>query len=233
MEMTDKQQRLVWDLPLRIFHWLLVLSVTASWVTGLIGSSVRQYHMWLGYWMLALLTFRAIWGVFGTRHSRFASFVPTPASVLRYGRDVLKGRASESIGHNPIGSLMVFLMLGLLIAQVVSGLFVDDDVFYAGPFAHVVSHETGKSFEGLHHDVVDWIVVLAVMHIVATLYHVFKLKEPLIRAMFTGRKGASLVPESEAITHSAIVRAIVILAVTVAFVYWLVAILPPPLPGVT
>ena len=174
--------------------------------------------MWLGYWLLGLLTFRIVWGVFGTRHSRFASFVPTPGSVVRYGRDVIKGRASESIGHNPIGSLMVFLMLALLITQVVSGLFMDDDIFYAGPYAHAVRSKTAKFFEGLHHDVVDWIVILALVHIAAALYHTFKMKEPLIRAMFTGRKRADVVPESEAITHSAVLRAILILIATVAFV---------------
>ena len=228
--MTERQERLVWDLPLRAFHWLLVLSVTASWVTGQIGSPVRQYHLWLGYWMLGLLTFRVLWGVFGTRHSRFASFLPTPGSVLRYGRDLLKAKATQSIGHNPIGSLMVFLMLVLLIMQVVSGLFVDDDVFSAGPFAHAVRSQTGKFFEGLHHDVVDWIVVLAIVHIAAALYHTFRMKEPLIRAMVTGRKTADIVPQAEAIAHSALPRAVVILVATVIFVYWLVAIAPPPLP---
>lgn len=227
--MTETQQRLVWDLPLRVFHWLLVLSVACSWATGQIGSSVRQYHMWFGYWMLGLLTFRLLWGVFGTRHSRFWSFVPTPASVVRYARDVLAGRASESIGHNPIGSLMIFLMLGLLITQVVSGLFVDDDVFYAGPFAHAVSAKTVKFFEGLHHDVVDWIVVLALLHVAAALYHTYKMKEPIVRAMFTGKKDATVVPANEAITHSAIRRAIFTAVATAAFVYWLVVIAPPPL----
>ncbi|NND59243.1 MAG: cytochrome B [Gammaproteobacteria bacterium] len=230
--MTKQQQRLVWDLPLRIFHWLLVVSVIASFTTGKIGSSVREYHMLLGYWMLGLLIFRLVWGVVGTRHSRFASFIPTPASSWRYARNVLKGEAPASIGHNPLGSLMVFLMLALLITQVVSGLFVDDDIFFAGPFAHAVRSSTSKFFEGLHHDVVNWIVVLAILHIAAALYHTFRMKEPLIRAMFTGRKSADVVPHDQAITTSAVIRALVVAAVTAAFVYWLVVIAPPPLPGV-
>lgn len=225
-EVTEDQRRLVWDLPLRVFHWLLVLSVTASWATGQIGSSVREYHMWLGYWMMVLLTFRVLWGVLGTRHSRFASFMPTPASVWRYARDVLRGQASETVGHNPVGSLMVFLMLTLLILQVVSGLFTDDDIFFAGPYAQVVSLSTADFFEGLHHEVVNWIVVLALAHIAAALYHTFKMKEPLIQAMITGRKKADVVPESQAIPHSAPVRALIVFAVAVAFVYWLVTMAP-------
>ncbi len=227
--MTETQQRLVWDLPLRVFHWLLVLSVTASWATGKIGSDVRQYHMWLGYWMLGLLTFRLLWGVLGTRHSRFWSFIPTPASVVRYTRDVLKGQASASIGHNPLGSLMIFLMLAMLITQVVSGLFVDDDVFYAGPYSHVVHSETVEFFEGLHHKIANWIVVLALLHVLAALYHTYMLKEPIIDAMVTGKKDAEVVPADEAIPNSAVIRAIIIAIATAGFVYWLVAIAPPPL----
>lgn len=227
--MSETRQRLVWDLPLRVFHWLLVLSVTASWATGKIGSEVRQYHMWLGYWMLGLLTFRVLWGVLGTRHSRFWSFVPTPASFARYARDVISGRAPKSIGHNPIGSLMIFLMLGLLITQVVSGLFVDDDVFYAGPYAHVVSSDTGKFFEGLHHEIVNWIVVLAIVHIAAALYHTYKMKEPIIRAMITGKKDVDVVPTEQEISGSAVLRAVFVALAAAGFVYWLVVIAPPPL----
>lgn len=222
-------QRLVWDLPLRVFHWLLVISVAASWATGQIGSEVRQYHMWLGYWMLGLLTFRLIWGVVGTRHSRFTSFIPTPKSVMRYGRDLVTGQASETVGHNPVGSLMVFLMLALLVTQVVSGLFVDDDIFYAGPFAYSVSGKTNDFFEGLHHDVVDWIVVLAVLHIAAALYHTLRLKEPLIRAMFTGKKRAAVVPASEAIKTSALIRAVLVILVAVVVVYVIVTVVPSTL----
>lgn len=227
----EPSQRLVWDLPLRIFHWLLVGSVTASWVTGQIGSSVRQLHMWLGFWMLGLLIFRLIWGVVGTRHSRFASFIPTPASVWHYARDLVKGESSQSIGHNPVGSLMVFMMLALLTTQAVSGLFVDDDIFFAGPFAHTVSGNTADFFEGLHHSVVDWIVVLAILHVAAVLYHTVRIKEPLIRAMFSGKKSAAVVPQSEAISRSAILRAILVVVATAAFVYWLVVLAPPPLPA--
>ena len=117
----------------------------------------------------------------------------------------------------------------ILITQAVSGLFVDDDVFYAGPYAHVVSSNTGKFFEGLHHEVVNWIVVASIIHIAAALYHTFKMKQPIIRAMISGKKDADVVPVDEAIPHSAIIRAVIIALVTAGFVYWLVAIAPPPL----
>lgn len=227
--MTEPQQRLVWDLPLRVFHWLLAGSVVASFVTGQIGSAARQYHMWLGYWMLGLLTFRLLWGIVGTRHSRFASFFPSVPGTWRYTGLFIKGQAPASVGHNPLGSLMVFLMLALLWMQAVSGLFVDDDIFFAGPYAHAVRSSTQKFFEALHHDVIDWIVVLVIAHIAAILYHKLRMEEALVGPMISGKKHISVVPQEEAITSSALLRALIALIASFAFVYWLVVVAPPPM----
>lgn len=219
-------ERIVWDLPLRIFHWALVASVLFSWISGKVGYDLREYHMLAGYGMLGLLLFRLAWGFIGTRHSRFASFIPTPWSVVTYARDLINGTARQSIGHNPLGSLMVFVMLVVLLAQAVSGLFMDDDIMHAGPYADAVNKQTRRTMEDLHGLCANVIAVLALVHVLAVLYHQFKLKEPLIRAMITGRKSAQIVSQELSINTSALVRGVVVAVIVTGFVYWLIAINP-------
>ncbi len=220
------ERRLVWDLPLRMFHWLLALSLVASWVSGRAGYDFRALHMWLGYWMLGLLVFRAAWGFVGPRHARFASFFPRPRRLLPYLRDTLRGTSRESVGHNPLGSLMVFAMLICVALQSVSGLFLFDDIFYSGPFHEAVSGRTADELNGLHHSRADLLVVLVLVHVSAVLFYTLRKRQRLVRAMLTGKKDASVVPEEEAIASSRIVLAIVVAALAAAFVYWLVVLAP-------
>jgi len=116
----------VWDLPTRLFHWTLALTIIGSIVTAKVGGNAMAWHFRLGYVVFALLLFRLLWGFFGGQWSRFASFFPTPARLSRY----LGGRATaaDTAGHNPLGALSVLAMLLVLGAQVGSGLFSDDDL---------------------------------------------------------------------------------------------------------
>lgn len=223
--MTDAT-RLVWDLPLRIFHWVLVASFLASWITARIGTDAREIHMLLGYWMLGLIAFRLAWGVAGTRHSRFASFVPTPRALHTYVRDTLRGEARETVGHNPVGSLMVLAMLGLLGLQAVSGLFIDDDVMHEGPYRRSVSRGVAEAFSGIHHTVVDIIVALVAVHVAAVAYYALYRRHRIVRAMWTGHKPASVVARGEAITGSRVGLAVALVLVIAAIVYVFVAIVP-------
>ncbi len=218
--------RLVWDLPLRLFHWLLALSFLASWLSGRAGYDFRPVHMWLGYWMLGLLSFRLAWGFVGPRHARFTRFAPRPRALSAYVRSLLDGTARESIGHNPLGGLMVFAMLILLALQAGTGLFVFDDIMYGGPYHDAVSSKTAELLADLHHSVVNVIVVLVLIHIAAVLYYTLRKKQRLVRAMLTGRKDALLVPPGEAIPGSRIWLAIAMAAIAAAFVYWLVFVAP-------
>ena len=118
----------VWDLPTRLFHWLLLFCVVMSFVTGNIGGNAMRYHMLSGYCILALLIFRLIWGFAGSRTSRFAAFVKGPASVLSYMAAVVKENAPRSLGHNPLGGWSVVAMLADLLVQVGTGLFAIDDI---------------------------------------------------------------------------------------------------------
>ena len=123
----------VWDLPTRLFHWLLALAVVALVVSAKIGGNAMNLHLRLGYGVFALLLFRLAWGVVGGRWSRFASFVPTPARLRAY----LKGHTpiDAQVGHNPLGALSVLAMLAVLSMQVGTGLLADDEIAYAGPLA--------------------------------------------------------------------------------------------------
>src|SRR5580692_8799246 len=120
-----KDLRLVWDLPTRLFHWLLVATLIALYVTAKRGD--MPLHMTLGKFMIGMLIFRIIWGLIGPRHERFINFVKGPSSILQY----LKG-GIKSVGHTPLGAGMVLLMLLLLIVQVTTGLFSTDDIAYFG-----------------------------------------------------------------------------------------------------
>ncbi len=215
--------RLVWDLPLRLFHWLLAVSVLASWLTGELGSELRPVHMALGYWMVGLLSFRFLWGVIGSRHARFASFLPRPRALLGHARSLLRGEAYPTAGHDPLGSLMVYAILLMLALQAGSGLFIEDDIMHAGPLRELVTAATAEVLSDVHHTIGELVVWLAGLHVVAVLYYVFRHRLPLIRAMITGRKDASLVTAGDAISGTPWRRAIVAVALAAAIVFAIVA----------
>ena len=136
---------LVWDLPTRVFHWWLTLSLVASWITAEAGFEWTQWHIYLGYCALGLVLFRLMWGVVGTRHARFGSFLRGPFQVIRYARTLPEASAPAYAGHNPLGGWMVILLLLLVAVQAVTGLFISDDVFFAGALQRSGKHRRGRS----------------------------------------------------------------------------------------
>jgi cytochrome b len=208
--------RLVWDLPLRLFHWLLVLSLAASWATAKAGFDWRPLHMRLGYFTIGLVLFRLVWGFIGPRHARFASFLEGPVGVWRYARGMAAGTLLiKTAGHNPLGGLMVVVMLVLLGIQTVTGLFTSDDIVYAGPYNGAVSENLAKQLGHIH-------------HVLAIAFYTFAKKQRLVPAMFTGRKPAESVAEQEAISSSQMTKACIIALICAGLVYWLVSAAPPP-----
>ena len=125
----------IWDLPIRLFHWLLVFCIAGSFITINLGDELIQWHAYFGYSILTLLIFRIIWGFVGSTHARFASFVPSKKAILAY----LSGTSPRVLGHNPIGALSIFVLLFVLSIQVITGLFVNDEVSFQGPLAKYVS----------------------------------------------------------------------------------------------
>jgi cytochrome b len=229
-----EDRRLVWDLPLRAFHWLFAASILASWATAEAGFEWMKVHMRLGYFMIGLLLFRLVWGFIGPRHARFASFIKGPRAVWHHAR-ALRGRASEavvSVGHNPLGGLMVILMLLLVALQVTTGLFATDDIAWAGPYNPSVSDTLAHRLTSVHHMNFNLILTAIVLHVLAIAYYAKVKRQNLVPAMLTGWKPAEAVPASEAIASSELVKAAIVIALSAGAVYWLLSNAPPP-PAVT
>jgi cytochrome b len=172
---------LLWDLPLRVFHWSLVASVSVAVVTGELGGAWMAWHGRAGLIIVGLLVFRIVWGVLGSATSRFTHFAPSPARVLAY----LRGRW-RGIGHNPLGALSVFALLALLALQAATGLFGNDDIAFAGPLNHLVGDTLGARVTGWHRLLADGLFVVLALHLLAVAFHVLVKRHRLIRPMITG-----------------------------------------------
>jgi cytochrome b len=226
--MAVEERRLVWDLPLRLFHWLLVLSLGALWLTGELGFDGMPYHMYVGYWTLGLIVFRIIWGFVGPRHARFSNFLAGPASIWRYAKGLAAGTMIQSVGHNPLGGVSVIVMLVLVGFQVATGLFATDDIVWAGPYNGAVSAETAEKLTSWHHLNFNIILAAVALHIMAISFYFLVKKQNLIGAMLHGKKPAEHVPPHEAITKSEIVKAVIVILISAALVYWLIGSAPEP-----
>jgi len=174
----------VWDLPIRLFHWLLVFCIAGSLISVNLGGNAIQWHAYFGYSVLTLLIFRIIWGLVGSTHARFASFIPTRESILNY----LQGKSPRFLGHNPVGALSVFALLFVLGVQVVTGLFVDDEIAFQGPFAKYVSSATISFLSQIHEGNQVLIYTLISIHIAAIIYYRKFKGEDLIKPMINGDK---------------------------------------------
>jgi cytochrome b len=215
----------VWDLPTRLFHWATVLCVIGSFVTGHIGGNALVWHMRLGYLILALLAFRIVWGLVGGRWSRFASFVPTPATVLRYLRQGSRPDEHHDVGHNPLGALSVLALIAILAAQVGTGLFADDEIATTGPLNKFVASARGLALTAWHKGWGQWLIVaLVLLHIGAIAYYRLARRIDLVGPMVTGDK--HLPDGVPASVDSAAARALaaVLLALSGACVAWLVSL---------
>ncbi|MDO4591371.1 MAG: cytochrome b/b6 domain-containing protein [Comamonadaceae bacterium] len=177
----------IWDLPTRLFHWLLVASTVAMIVTAKMGGNAMEWHLRLGHVVLALLLFRLVWGVAGGHWSRFASFIPSPARLVRYLRG--QGCAQDRAGHNPLGALSVLAMLGVLGAQVGTGLVSDDEIAFAGSLVRHVSGDTIAWATTWHKGWGQWLLYATLaLHLIAIAYYSWFKKEKLVSAMLHGDK---------------------------------------------
>jgi len=179
----------VWDLPTRLFHWLLALAVVAQVTTGLIGGGAMAWHFRVGYCIFGLIVFRVVWGLVGGHWSRFASFAYGPASVLRYLRGQQLSSDLFHVGHNPLGSASVFAMLAMLALQVATGLVADDEIANAGPLNRYVSSSFALAMTGWHKGPgIALILALIVLHIGAIAFYTWRKGQDLVRPMFGGDK---------------------------------------------
>jgi cytochrome b len=182
---------LVWDLPLRLFHWLLVLLVAASFVSAEIGGKAMQLHFLSGYTILALVLFRILWGFAGGTHARFASFVRGPAEVISYLRNLPRRDAPRHLGHNPAGAWSVLLMLLSLLLQAGTGLFANDDESTEGPLAGLAGKAWSDRITEIHEFNSGLLYVLIGLHLAAIVYYLAYRRDNLVRSMLTGFKDAA------------------------------------------
>lgn len=173
----------IWDLPTRLFHWLLVMAVIGSFVSVKLGGNAMIWHGRFGYIVLALIFFRLIWGFVGTHHARFAQFIKSPKAILAYIKN-----PAETPGHSPIGAISVIVLIALFLAQALAGLFASDDIAFDGPLVKYVASawvELLTSFHRLN----EWVLLTLVgVHLCAILYYKYAKKINLISAMITGDK---------------------------------------------
>ena len=175
----------VWDLPTRLFHWALVVCIVGLVTTAQIGGNAMEWHFRFGYSVLTLLLFRLLWGFVGGHWSRFSTFLYSPASLLRY----LRGREvdGQPLGHSPLGALSVFAILALLLLQVGTGLFSDDEIAAVGPLSKLASGAVVSQLTHYHKDIGKVIVlILLLLHIGAIAFYRIKRKKDLIRPMLIG-----------------------------------------------
>ena len=178
----------VWDLPTRVFHWLLVILVGTSFVTGKVGGSAMRYHEWSAFVILVLLLVRVAWGFVGSRESRFVVFLRNPATVFNYATSLLRRNSPRYLGHNPLGGWSIVAMLLALFIQAGTGLFANDDIATQGPLYGLVSKETSNCLTGIHMLNAKIILALISIHISAVLFHLLFKRENLVTPMITGSK---------------------------------------------
>ena len=188
----------VWDIWVRVFHWSLVALILLSYLTGEIGGfdftmpgterfvSNMTLHMWSGVAIFALLVFRIIWGFMGSSTARFSNFLRGPGVILDYVKTALSGPVKFFAGHNPAGGAVVAIMLLALLVQAVTGMFSQDESFFAtkGPLAFLISDETSKFITSRHELWWEYVIItLIVVHIAANLFYWLIKKQDLILAL--------------------------------------------------
>ena len=174
----------IWDLPIRLFHWLLVICIAGSIISVNIGGNAMQWHAYFGYVILTLLIFRIVWGFVGSTHARFSSFIPSKESLLNY----LTGKSKAVLGHNPLGALSVLALILVLLIQAITGLFADDEIAFQGPFAKYVSETAISIFSEIHEANSGLIYGLIALHLAAIFYYQKIKGENLIKPMLVGDK---------------------------------------------
>lgn len=190
--MADENKRKirVWDLPVRLFHWALVVLLAVSYFTARAGGEWMKFHFWSGYTIFALVLFRIAWGFVGSTTARFTDFVKGPSAAIAHLRDLLgRGRPREA-GHNPVGGAMVVALLLAVLLQVVAGLFsADTDTgMVNGPLALVVADKWVERATAFHRFWINVLLWMVALHVLAAIVYLAWKRQNLIGAMITGRK---------------------------------------------
>ena len=176
----------VWDLPVRLFHWAIVVLIFAAWLTQELNR--MDLHMWVGYSILTLLLFRIVWGFIGSDTARFTRFLTNPVAALRHLAHLPRREPDREIGHNAAGGWMVLFMLALLGLQAGTGLFSNDDGNTEGPLMHLVSKDQSDWLSHIHSLNFKAIEAVIVLHVLAIVIYAVLKRQNLVRPMLTGTK---------------------------------------------
>ena len=187
-----------WDLPTRLFHWTLALSILAAWASWRFSEVIADHslsvHRWTGHFILVLLVFRLLWGLVGSSTSRLSRVLSWPWTAAGYGLDLVRGASRHYLGHNPLGSYMILALFAATAVQAGLGLFtVEHNDLTAGPLYKLVSEARQEAISILHRKWFYYVLlVLIPLHILVNIGYQLIKGDPLVRAMVTGRK-----PESD------------------------------------
>jgi cytochrome b len=208
----------VWDLPVRLFHWAIVLLILAAWVAQYVNR--MDIHMWIGEWILTLLLFRIVWGFIGSDTARFSRFLRSPVAGLRHLAHLRRREPDREIGHNAAGGWMVLVMLGLIGVQAGTGLFSNDDSDTEGPLMHLIGKDQSDWLSHIHYLNFKAIEAVIVLHVLAIVAYAVLKRQNLVRPMVTGTK---LMPEDVAAPRLVNpVWALVTLVLAFGVVVWVV-----------
>jgi cytochrome b len=211
----------VWDLPTRLFHWVLTALIVAQYATGEYHVLDMRWHCWLGYATLALIAFRVLWGFAGSQTSRFADFLRGPGAVLRHFRAYFYKNPQSSIGHNPLGGWSVLALLACVLVQAISGLFASNDISEQGPFADRVSASAMHLMTRVHGWNQNLLLLLIGLHVVAVLLHLLLKHDNLILPMFSGYKKLNGAPRLHFVSAWRALLLLVACMAAVAALVWL------------
>lgn len=211
---SDKKQAvLVWDFPVRVFHWLLVISFTGAWLTS--ESEAQQLiHYAFGYSACAIILLRIVWGLVGTRYARFTEFVKGPAETRQHIKSLLLGKPASGPGHNPVGALVMISLMILILLIDLTGYWIIKDVL-------------GELMSGAHEAISNLALGFVLIHIAAAIIMSLLQKENLVKSMFTGKKQGS--PE-QAIRYP---MYFVGIGLALAYVYCFYLVVSGALPSLT
>lgn len=186
--MNSQELIKVWDLPLRIFHWLLVAGFLVAYLTE---DDLLTVHVWAGYLVFGLLLFRLVWGFIGNDYARFSNFLCNPVKSVVYVKDVIALKAKRYLGHNPAGAAMIILLLISLVMTSITGFAVYGADQDAGPLANIVGSSNEDLWEEMHEFFANFTLFLVFVHIIGVAVESFIHRENLAKAMWNGFKKAA------------------------------------------
>ena len=217
--LADTADLRVWDLPVRIMHWLLAIGIGVCWWTGI--ENELEYHLYSGYAILWIVLMRLYWGLVGSSTARFVNFVRGPKAILDYATTLHRRDTPHAHGHNALGAISIVVMLGLVLTVVVLGLFaVDVDGLYSGPLSSYVTFRQGRHIAHLHYDWFNILLWMIGLHLAAVLFYFLYKRQNLIGPMISGkRRGEASEPQLKIVPFWRFVIGAVIVSAIVYAVY--------------